>query len=180
MSLPKWKKLNQKELDKNPWWVYRQDSFELPNGELGEYFYVHTNGASMTIPLLHDGRLVMVRQYRYLCDRESLEFPCGGVKGGSDFRQTAIRELAEEAGYQAEAWEAVGEFNPYNGVTNEMCRVYVARNLKEVRAQSDPTEQFEKIFLTPDELDARIMSGEIWDGMTLAGWLIARSHVLSK
>lgn len=178
MSLPKWKKLSQKELYKNPWWVYRQDSFQLQNGEIGDYFYVHTNGASMIIPVLDDGRLVMVRQYRYLCDTESLEFPCGGVKGGSDYAQTATCELAEEAGYAAGEWEMVGQFNPYNGVTNEMCRVYVARKLRDVVAQGDPTEEFEKVYLSPEEFEARIKSGEIWDGMSLAGWMLARPHIV--
>ncbi len=127
MSLSKWRTLSQKELFKNPWWIYRQDTFMLPNGDVSDYFYVHTNGSSIVIPVLDDGRIVMVRQYRYLCDEESLELPCGGVKAGSDFLLTAAAELEEETGYQASELLLAGRFNPFNGVTNEMCRVYVAR-----------------------------------------------------
>jgi len=178
MSLSKWKKLTEKELYKNPWWVYRHDTFLLPNGEVGEYFYVHTNGSSMVIPVLDDGRIVMVRQYRYLCDEESLEFPCGGVKAGSDYLRTATEELAQEARFVSSDLRLVGKFNPYNGITNEICRVYVARELKASNARPDATEEFELVLLTPVELDERISSGEIWDGMTIAGWVIARPTIV--
>jgi ADP-ribose pyrophosphatase len=177
MPLSKWKTLQRKTISTNPWWEYRLDTFELPHGESGEYHYVHTAGASMVLPLLDDGRIVMVRQYRYLCDRESLEFPCGGVKAGSDYLLTAKHELAEETGFEANELQFIGEFNPYNGVTDEMCRIYLARHLTPVSSQPDATEQFEQVLLTPSELDRRIESGEIWDGMTLAAWTLARTKL---
>ena len=102
MALSRWKKLSEDILFKNPWWTYKRDAFELASGERGEYHYVFTGGASLVLPFGDDGRLVMVRQYRYLCDRESLEFPCGGVKSGSSHEQTAAHELAEETGLAAE------------------------------------------------------------------------------
>ena len=177
MALSKWKKLTGFELARNPWWAYRKDEFELPSGKKGEYHYVHTNGASLIVPVLNDGRVVLVNQYRYLCDRESLEFPCGGVKEGWTYDKTAVRELEEEAGYIARDWRLVGEFNPYNGVTDEICRVYLARNLSQSQSKPDETEQFEKMVLTPDEVDARILSGVVWDGMTIAGWTIAKTYL---
>src|SRR5437870_4280953 len=116
MPLKSWKKLNQDFELKNPWWTYRRDSLELPSGKRGEYHYVHTPGSSMIVPVIPDGRLLLVNQYRYLRGRESLEFPCGGVKEGSSFEETARLELAEETGYQADDLQPAGEFNPYNGV----------------------------------------------------------------
>ena len=178
MPLSKWRKLTQKELFKNPWWIYRQDTFSLPNGEVGDYFYVHTNGSSIIIPVLDDGRIVMVKQYRYLRDEESLEFPCGGVKAGSDYLTSAAQELEEESGYRATKLIEAGQFNPFNGVTNEMCRVYVARGLSHVGTKPDPTEEFEHFELTPAEIDARIHSGEIWDGMSIAAWFLGKSKIL--
>ncbi len=177
MPLSKWRKLSQKELFKNPWWVYRQDTFLLPSGEASEYFYVHTNGSSIIIPVLDDGRIVMVRQYRYLCDEESLEFPCGGVKAGSDHLSTATAELEEEAGYKAAELVQAGQFNPFNGITNEICRVYVARGLTQIGTKPEVTEEFEYLMLKPSEIDDRVGSGEIWDGMSIAAWSIGRSKV---
>jgi ADP-ribose pyrophosphatase len=177
MSLSKWKKLASADVSKNAWWTYRRDQFQLPSGKSGEYHYVHTNGASLVVPVLNDGRMVLVNQYRFLCDRESLEFPCGGVKDGMTYDQTVVQELEEEAGYIARNWKLVGEFNPFNGVTDEICRVYIARNLTSVPTRPEETEEFEKHLVSADELDARIVSGVVWDGMTIAAWTIARNHV---
>jgi len=177
MTLSRWRKKSGQVLFKNPWWTYIRDETILPNGTQGEYHYVHTVGSSCIVPLLPNGRVVLVNQYRYLADRESLELPCGGVKEGRSYEDTAVQELAEEAGYRAADWRPVGEFNPCNGVTDEMCRVFIARNLVAVQATPDETEEFERVFLTPDEVDARILSGVIWDGMSIAAWTIARPHL---
>src|SRR5262245_40233467 len=118
MTLRRWKRVHRQLEIKNPWWTYRKDIVRLPNGGEGEYHFVHVKGSSMIIPLLKDGNIIMVNQYRYLADRESLEFPCGSVKEDSTYEETARHELAEETGFQSEKMERVAEFNPYNGVTD--------------------------------------------------------------
>ncbi len=179
MPLKSWKKLSESILFKNPWWTYRRDECELPTGKFGEYHYVHTNGSSMIVPIMEDGRFLAVKQYRYLCGKESIEFPCGSVKDGSDYDQTAWHELAEETGYSAKRLFLAGEFNPYNGVTDEMCHVYIARELQHVGGTPDETEEFELLSLTPADLDRLIHDGIIWDGMTIAAWAIVKSRVNS-
>jgi len=173
MALQPWKKLRQQDLIVNGWWTYRKDDYELPGGKRGEYHYVHTEGASLVIPILGDGSLVLVRQYRYLCSRESLEFPCGGVKRGSSYEETAAAELREEAGYEARVMRRVGEFNPYNGITDEICRVYLASELTQVGHAREVTEEMELEVLSTAAVEGKIRSGEIWDGMTLAAWTLA-------
>lgn len=177
MALSRWKTLSRSILFKNSWWTYFKDETLLPNGLKGEYHFVHTNGSSCIVPVLPDGRIAMVKQYRYLCERESIELPCGGVKEGYSFDETAVHELAEEAGFHAREWRIAGEFNPYNGVTDEICRVFIAKHLTPVIVAHDETEEFERIALTPEELEARIISGVIWDGMTIAAWAIAKPHI---
>jgi hypothetical protein len=71
----------------------------------------------------------------------------------------------------------IGKFNPYNGVTDEICRVFIAKDLTEVPSKPDETEEFEKILLMPQEIDALIAKGTIWDGMTIVGWTIAKYHM---
>jgi ADP-ribose pyrophosphatase len=177
MSPCRWKKLTSAVVSKNPWWSYRRDTFELPSGVNGEYHYVHTNGASLIVPVLPNGSLLLVQQYRYLGDRVSLEFPCGGVKEGSTYDETAVHELQEEAGRIARQWSMAGEFNPYNGVTDEICRVYIARELQTIPASPDVTEEFEIVEMRPEAFEAKILSGVVWDGMTIAGWSIAKSFL---
>lgn len=175
--LTRWKSLTTKVVLKNPWWTYKMDTFQIPNGVSGEYHYVSTVGSSMVIPILDDGRIVLVNQYRYLCDRESLEFPCGGVKPGKTHEEMAKLELEEETGYRSDDFEFIGEFNPFNGVTNEFCSVYLARSLQLSSARPDVTEEFEIILKDPHEIDVLIRTKKIWDGMTLAAWAITK-HIL--
>ena len=177
MPLRRWKKLTERIVLRNPWWTYKLDTYELPSGKQGEYNYVHTNGSAMVIPVMSDGRVLMVNQYRYLAEKESLEFPCGSVKDGSTYDETAWHELAEETGYSSNRFFLAGEFNPYNGVTNEMCHVYIARELYPVAGKPDETEEFELVPLTADEIGERIRSGMIWDGMSIAAWAIVKSKV---
>jgi ADP-ribose pyrophosphatase len=180
MSLTKWKKLAESVVFRNPWWTYRKDTFELPTGKTGEYHYVHTNGSSMVVPILEDGSVLLVNQYRYLLGKESLEFPCGSVKDGDTHLQAARQELEEETGHSAGVLTAIGEFNPYNGVTDEMCRVYVARDLRFVGGTPDETEEFELVRATPAEIESNIGTGGIWDGMTIAAWGIAKWAAIPK
>jgi len=175
LTLIPWKTLTRSLRFKNPWWSYGYDTVELPSGNTGEYHYVHSLGSACVIPLMDDGQIIMVNQFRYLGSRESVEFPCGAVKEGTTHDQTAWHELAEETGYSARTLLLVGEFNPYNGVTDELCRVYVAKDLQHVGASPDDTEQFEMVLLTADEIDRRIREGEIWDGMSIAAWHIVRA-----
>lgn len=177
MSLQRWKKLSEETLFKNAWWTYKRDICELPNGKIGEYNYVHLGGSAMIVPITRDGRMLLVKQYRYLNDRESIEFPCGSVKEGMSHDETAWRELTEETGYTSSRFFLVGEFNPYNGVTNEICKVYIARELQHVGGVADETEEFELVPLTSEELEEKIRSGEVWDGMTLAAWMLVKSTV---
>jgi ADP-ribose pyrophosphatase len=177
MALKPWKTLSTSTTYRNPWWTYNLDRFALASGKEGDYHYVHTNGSSCVVPILPDGRIMMVRQYRYLGRRESIEFPCGAVKDGSTYDETAAHELAEETGYAAGEIAKAGMFNPYNGVTDELCQVYIARQLRHVGANPDETEEFEFVPMTPEEVEARILDGTIWDGMTIAAWMLAKGKV---
>ena len=69
-------------------------------------------------------------------------------------------------------------FNPYNGVTDEICKVYIARELVYVGGEPDETEEFEALALTPDETRREDCRPEtIWDGMTIAAWGIVRARL---
>jgi ADP-ribose pyrophosphatase len=165
---------------KNPWWRYCRDEVELPSGKTGEYHYVLTNGSSMVIPVEQDGNLLLVRQYRYTGNRDSIEFPCGGLKDGASYDETARDELVEETGFVAGRLELVGSFNPCNGLLDEICRIYIARNLTYAGARPDETESMELVRLTMREIDDLIVNGTIWDGMTIAAWAIGKAFLTGR
>lgn len=173
-----YKTISKSILFENAWWRYGCDRIEYPSGKQGEYHYIFTNGSSMIIAADDNGQLLFVRQYRYTGNRDSLEFPCGGVKDGSTHDETAMEELREETGFVPAQIEAVGEFNPCNGLLDEVCRVYIARKLLYTGATPDETESFELVRLNSREIDAYISNGTIWDGMTLAAWAVAKHHLI--
>src|SRR5258708_35223240 len=131
----------------------------------------------MFVRSVRGGELMWENKYRSLATRESLEFPCGSVKEGSTYDETARHELEEETGFGTQNLTAVAGFNPYNGVTDEMCRIYIARELVPVKSRPDDTEEFERVHLSCSDLEHKIRSGEIWDGMTLAAWALIRHPV---
>lgn len=152
--------------------------FEMPNGTRGNYYFVHTTGSSMVVPLRDDGRVLLTCQYRYLVDRASIEFPAGGVKKGQSYEDAARDELREESGYEASELISVGEMIPMNGITDEVSKVYLARGLRPVGQALEYTEEGMEVFaVSPEEVEAMIARNDIQDGMTLAAWAMARAFL---
>lgn len=175
--LKTWRTLSSTIQEINPYWTYKIDRFALPNGNEGEYHYVHSAGSVLIVPVLASGRLLMVRQYRYLNQRVSLEFPGGGMSHGQSAEAVARKELIEETGFAGEL-EQIGQFNPFNGVTNETTVVFLARDLSpSAEFRRDESEEFELFELTPNRVENLIRRGEIFDGMTLAAWMLCRHRL---
>lgn len=177
MPLKRWKKISERTVIKNDHWSYRLDEFQIEGGSRGEYHYVHTCGSSMVIPFTDGGRILMVKQFRYLNQKESLEFPCGSVEEGLTAEENAIKELREETGFTAERLEKAGEFSPYTGASDEMCTVFIARGLSPAPLQADLTEEFELVEKTFSEIEELIESNFIWDGLSLSAWMLARKYL---
>lgn len=156
----------------NPYWEYRFDRYSLPENKIGDYHFINSRGASMIIPITDDRRFLMTSQFRYLNQKNSIEFPGGGVKVGNTYLQTAIEELSEETGAQSTDIIEIGEYNPFNGVTNEITKIFFAKNLTFKKSNPEVTEQIDIRLYTLSELEQLIASNNIWDGMTLAAWSI--------
>ena len=171
-----WQKISSETKFQNDHWSYRIDEFQLDNGERGVYHYVHTAGSSMVIPITSLGKILMVSQYRYLNERESVEFPCGGMKEGISYKENALKELREETGFSAKTLTEIGEFAPFTGAADEISKVFLAKNLFPSPLPKDATEDFELLEKTPKEIEELINKNIIWDGLTLAAWSLVRRH----
>ncbi|MFN8360615.1 MAG: NUDIX hydrolase [Candidatus Kapaibacterium sp.] len=163
----------------NPYWEYHFDRYRMPAGKEGEYHYVHSTGSTVVVPRLPDGTFILVRQFRYLLQRESLEFPCGGIKHGLGAEENARQELLEETGYKADTMRLVGTFAPCNGITDELCSVYYTDTLTLEKSAPDDSEEFEILYVTKHQINHYIQQGELWDGMTLAAWTLYLSNDIS-
>ena len=174
------KKISEEVICKNPWWEHKHDTYEKPNGEIGDYYYGETLGNAMIIPVLNDGRIVLILQHRYLGEKQSIEFPCGGAKSGQTALETAKNELLEETGCVADEYIKIGEFEGLNGLFKDRSSVFLAYVEEQHAQQLDETEEIEVIYRRPDEIDRMIRKNEIWDGQTMAAWAMVHHHFLHK
>lgn len=178
-SMKSWKTLKTESLHKNPWTEFLHKRFETPDGKQGDYYYMKTPvGSVIIVPVLDDGRLVLHREYRYLFDRVSLEFPSGGIKLEQTDEEAAVAELQEETGYTAGHIEKIREVAPANGLFEEYMRVYLAHGLVAGETNPDEFESFESVLMTVEEVDEAIGSGEIWDGFSISAWCLVRKKVV--
>lgn len=176
MKLKKWTKLSEKNLYINNHWTYKLDDFEIEGEQTGEYHYVHSPGSTMVIPFSNPNEIILVNQFRYLNQKESLEFPCGSIENGLTKEQNALKELREESGFTGNL-EYVGEFSPYTGVSNEICSVYIAKKLEISPLPKDETEEFEIIKMSLKQFEEIIKENKIWDGLTLAAWILVKNYL---
>ncbi|MGB9912299.1 MAG: NUDIX domain-containing protein [Candidatus Kapaibacteriota bacterium] len=176
--LQKYSKLKETTVEQNPFWAYKIDDYLLPNGKIEKYYYAHTPGSTMIIPCF-ENKFVFTLQYRYLNQKQSIEFPGGGAKPELSPLENAKKELLEETGFKANSIEPIGFFNPCNGLTDEICYVFFAKDLIQKEQRLDDSEEIDILFLSEQEIIHKIKSGEIWDGMTLASWCLFKSlHLL--
>ena len=169
-----WKTLASKVVFETPWLKVRHDDVLTPAGNPSQYGVVEFKNRGVgVVPVLDDGRIVMVRQTRYaIGNQSSLEIPEGGAPQGEDWQQTALRELQEETGYTAREIEPLlTNFYLSNSVTNECGALFIARQLTAGAQQLEETEDIQVELHTFDDLLAMIRSGVISDALTIMALL---------
>ena len=149
-----------------------QDTVPFPDGHTAKWDYIHHDGAAAVIPVLPDGRILMVKQYRNALDRFTLEIPAGKL---DDPKEEGIvcasRELEEETGYRCERLEPLLVLRTTVAFCNERIEVFAARDLIPSRQHLDEDEFIELQACTLAELKEKIFSGEIQDSKTVAAIL---------
>jgi ADP-ribose pyrophosphatase len=155
-------------------------TFVAPDGTEFERDLVHHPGAVSVVPLLDDGSVVLVRQYRAPIDAYLLEIPAGKRDvAGEEPLVSAQRELAEEIGMVAEHYELLAEFYNSPGFSDERSYTYLARGMRETAMHRDGIEEESmEIERVPLELvPSLIRAGEIVDAKTIVGLMMARDRL---
>jgi ADP-ribose pyrophosphatase len=134
---------------------------------------VEHNGGAAVLPVDADGRVVLVRQWRFPLGRETLELPAGRIEPGDDPQATACREMEEEAGLRAGRVESLGSILPAPGYLTERVWLYLARDLEAVPQRLEEDEFVEIVRMTIDEALDAIDAGEIDDAKTVVALLRA-------
>lgn len=149
----------------------RVDRVRLPSGREATREVVEHPGAVAILPVLDDGRLVLVRQFRYAVQRALLEVPAGTLEPGESPAACAVRELQEEVGLVAGAVEELARFFVSPGWCNEELIVYRATGLRDVGASPAQDEDLEIVHVFPAEVPDLMRRGEIGDAKTLTAVL---------
>jgi ADP-ribose pyrophosphatase len=144
----------------------RIDTVRLPNGETAAREIVVHPDVVAILPVLDDGRIVLVRQYRKATERTLLEIPAGGIDPGETPEDAVHREMVEETGYRVRNLELMLAFYTSPGFTTEKMYLYRATGLDD-GAPTEETDEIEVVLLSPAEADERIRSGEIADAKTI-------------
>jgi len=130
---------------------------------------IHPGGA-VTVPVKDDGKLVLIRQFRWPHKAVLFELPAGKLDKGEDPQLCAARELKEETGYTAANIFKLGQIITTSGFCNEVLHIYLAENLTfGDHAREEGEEGIELVELTMDEIDEKIRTNEICDAKTICG-----------
>jgi ADP-ribose pyrophosphatase len=151
----------------------RVDTVRLPNGkETDREVVVHPEVVAM-LPVLEDGRLVLVRQFREAVGRTLLEAPAGGIDGDETPEEAARREMKEETGYDVGSLDLVSTFYTSPGFLTEKMYLFLVRDL----APGTPTEendQLEVVLMTPEEAWEAVERGEMADAKSILALALYR------
>ena len=160
----------------------RQDRVRWPDGRVGPYSYVVGKGAVWIVPVMPNGDVILIRQFRYTVDDWCWEVPAGGFH---DFEGSPVdlarQELAEEVGGSSDDWLHVGSFRPGVSMMEEICHIVMAWD---VRLDQEPHREAAEIIEVYQVPFAKAIemahSGEMVDGHSALALLRAEPHLRSR
>ncbi|MDR1298898.1 MAG: NUDIX hydrolase [Oscillospiraceae bacterium] len=161
----------------------RRDIVELHTGKRVEREVVEHSGGVVILPFTDNGKILMVRQYRYPLEKTMLELPAGRIEPGERPRAAAKRELSEETGCTARKLLYMGVIYPSPGFCDEALHMYAAIGLKRGKSHPDEDEHLTMTSVPLDKVTGMIMSNAIKDAKTLVGitkFLTLMSHAIEE
>ena len=142
------------------------------DGKIHSRETVQHPGAVAILPILDDGRICLIRNFRVAVAKSLIELPAGTLEPGEDPALTASRELVEETGYRAAKVEKLREFFVSPGILNERMYLYLASGLEPGPTALEPGENIETLLVSFDDAMRMVFDGTIEDAKTLVGLLL--------
>lgn len=154
----------------------QRDHVTLPNGNDTTREYIRHPGAVAIVPVLDDGRVVLVKQCRYPLGTLLWEIPAGKLDHGEaeDADECAKRELSEETGYDAAHWQRLISIATTPGFSDEIIHLYKAWGLQEYAQHTDEDEFIGVQAFSSEQLRKMIAEGELYDAKTLCALYAAK------
>ena len=172
-----WEVLSSRPLvSRPPWLRLWEEDVRLPNGEVIEaYLCGQSRDYAAVFALMEDGTVPLVSQYKHGKGAVSLDLPAGYLDTADESPLTAARrELEEETGVTAPAWQSLGGLVLDSNRGNTRCHLFLARDaVRQGRQHLDTTEDLTVSFHRPSELLHLVLSGRIDSIGSVAGILLA-------
>lgn len=156
----------------------RVDRVEIPGrGEHVREVVEHAAAAAV-IPILPNGHVLLIRQYRYAVGQVLWEIPAGLIESGETPRQAAGRELLEETGYASDQWAAWGWFYSSPGFSLEKVHLFLALNaVRRFCPRPDKGESVRAVVRSPLQIQRLLARGGFKDGKTRLALLLAEKRL---
>ena len=145
------------------------DNVRLPNGKQSTREWLDHPGAVCLVPILNNGDILLIRQFRYGPREEFIEIPAGKLDKNEEPLKCGLRELEEETGYKSNKLTFLTNIHPAIGFSNEKMWMYLAEELELSEKKLDDDEFLE---LLPTPLNVAlewVFSGKITDVKTIIG-----------
>jgi ADP-ribose pyrophosphatase len=176
---PRAKILSSKLIYQGKVFGVRQERIIEPGGvEVARDIVTHS-GSVVLLPVLADGRILMIRQYRHTVGDFLLELAAGRMEKGESPVKAAHRELAEETGYRAKRLRRMMYVFPTPGFVREPMIAFAATGLTLGKTNPDEDERIELRPYTLKTLLQMIRRGRIHDMKSVAG-ILYYSRFMSK
>ncbi len=146
----------------------RVDDVEVRPGLNVRRDVVSHPGAVVMLAVDANQNLLWIRQHRWAAGKELLELPAGTLEPGEEPEACARRELAEETGFAADEWQALGGFYSAPGFCDEYLYAFFATDLHPEHAEGDEDEDITLEPLSLDETMTCLEAGEIEDAKSIA------------
>lgn len=149
----------------------RRDEIIEPTGVRATRDMIAHPGSVVVMPVQDDGKIVLIRQYRYAARQYLWELVAGRIDAGENPKQAARRELIEETGLRAKKFRVFLEFWPSPGFLEEKMFVLLAEGVTQGLAEPEEDERIEAKAFTRDEIEKMLKSGALRDGKTISSLL---------
>jgi ADP-ribose pyrophosphatase len=128
-------------------------------------------GSVVVLPVFDDGRILMIRQYRYATRQYLWELVAGRIDEGESVKKAAARELKEETGYTAKRFTEFLDMFPTPGFLEERMHILLAKGLRAGEAEPEADEKIISHAYSVNELKRMMKERELKDGKSIAGIL---------
>jgi ADP-ribose pyrophosphatase len=158
-----------------------RENVTLENGTTVDLDIIRHPGASAIVPVTQKGMVVLIKQYRHALGEFIWELPAGVIDKDEAPLDCAKRELAEETGFSANAWQKLCVITPAPGNTDERIHIFHATDLVPAKQHLEDDEMLHVYEMDIRDAVKMIYSGDIQDGKTIVGLLMAtykeQSHI---